>query len=161
MVPSKIQNFVWMVFHGKIATTDNLQQRGFNLARKCVLCNKQSESIDQYLFRQCEFSCMIWNRFSSALSLLGPFQNDMVGFILAWKGMNCISRFKDVIKVLLHATLWCIWLERNRRIFREESRSTLQILHQICSLVGVWLQSWGMFSCTMISNWYRFVFDNG
>ena len=160
IVPSKIQNFIWMVFHGKIATIDNLQRRGFHMVGRCVMCNRHYESVD-HLFLGCDFSGTIWNRLSSALSLIGPFHDDVVSFLLAWKGMNCITNFKGVMKVLLHATFWCIWTERNHRIFREEFRSPIQILYKICSMVSSWLHVWGRWSSTMISDLHRIVFDNG
>ncbi|CAN1269770.1 hypothetical protein LINPERPRIM_LOCUS13704 [Linum perenne] len=49
-VPTKIQGFCWLTFHGKIASLDNLQRRGFLLANRCVLCCRCSETIDQLSF---------------------------------------------------------------------------------------------------------------
>ncbi|CAN0921772.1 hypothetical protein LINGRAHAP2_LOCUS32762, partial [Linum grandiflorum] len=159
-VPSKIQCFIWMVFHKKIATIENLQRRGFHLAGRCVLCYNHGETID-HIFLHCAFTRDIWRRFSSVLSIHGPVTANVDGFITAWKGMNFISRFNVVMRVMMHATLWSVWLERNNRIFRDESRTTNQIFHKIMRLVGSWLHSWGLFSDMLLSDWHRVVLDTG
>ncbi|CAN0840487.1 Putative ribonuclease H protein At1g65750, partial [Linum grandiflorum] len=159
-VPSKIQCFAWKVYHQKIATTDNLQQRGFHLAGRCVLCSKQSESVN-HLFLQCEFASGIWRRFSSVLSIHGPFHNEMTDFMWGWKGMNCISRFKCATEVLLHAFLWCIWTERNHRTFREEFCSPTQILFKMVRLIGLWRQSWGLLAGSVLTDWHHLNIENG
>ncbi|CAN0918759.1 hypothetical protein LINGRAHAP2_LOCUS31056 [Linum grandiflorum] len=89
----------------KVATVDNLQRRGFQMANMCVLCCKAAESID-HIFLQCGFSCKIWNMVSSALSIYGPYISDVVGFITAWKGMNCSFGCRLVSKVIMHAVFW-------------------------------------------------------
>ncbi|CAN1774498.1 hypothetical protein LINPERHAP1_LOCUS12976, partial [Linum perenne] len=43
VVPSKIQCFLWMVWHGRIPSIDNLQRRGMVLTNWCVLCERDSE----------------------------------------------------------------------------------------------------------------------
>ncbi|CAN1311894.1 Putative ribonuclease H protein At1g65750 [Linum perenne] len=70
-VPTKIQGFCWTTFHMKIASLDNLQKRGFQLANWCVLCHKGTESID-HMFIHCDYSSSVWNRLSSTLSIIGP-----------------------------------------------------------------------------------------
>ncbi|CAN0906120.1 hypothetical protein LINGRAHAP2_LOCUS24053 [Linum grandiflorum] len=77
LVPTKIQCFAWMVLHKKIATTDNLQMRGFHLVRRCALCSINGELVD-HLFIQCKYSAKIWSRFSLVLSLHGPFHHNVV-----------------------------------------------------------------------------------
>ncbi|CAN1815907.1 Putative ribonuclease H protein At1g65750, partial [Linum perenne] len=120
VVPTKIQCFLWKVWHKRIATIDNLQKRGFQMVNLCVLCTNQLEST-YHIFLRCVFTSAIWNRISSILSLHGPHQDDVSSLISSWKGMNCVPRFRMVKKVILHAFFWYIWMERNDRIFKEES----------------------------------------
>ncbi|CAN1304570.1 hypothetical protein LINPERPRIM_LOCUS26241 [Linum perenne] len=105
-----------MVWHGRIASVDNLQKRGMILANWCVLCEKDLESID-HMFIHCSFTANVWSRLSSKLSLYGPRNENVRGLIDAWKGMNCSTMFADAARVILHGVFWYIWLERNARIF--------------------------------------------
>ncbi|CAN1756223.1 hypothetical protein LINPERHAP1_LOCUS6060 [Linum perenne] len=41
-VPSKVQGFMWMVWHGKIASIYNPQRRGMALANRCVMCERDA-----------------------------------------------------------------------------------------------------------------------
>ncbi|CAN0918805.1 hypothetical protein LINGRAHAP2_LOCUS31093 [Linum grandiflorum] len=83
LVPTKIQCFAWMVLHKKIATTDNLQRRGFYSGGggRCALCSINGESVD-HLFIQCKYSVEIWSRLSLVLSLHGPFHHNVAGFLV-------------------------------------------------------------------------------
>ncbi|CAN0887989.1 hypothetical protein LINGRAHAP2_LOCUS15726 [Linum grandiflorum] len=111
-VPSKIQCFCWQVFHRKIATIDNLQKRGFQMVNMCVLCRKETESVD-HLFIHCEFSYKVWSLVSSTLSIHGPLASNVSCLISAWKGMNCMTSFRKATKAILHSFFWYIWKERN------------------------------------------------
>ncbi|CAN0926087.1 hypothetical protein LINGRAHAP2_LOCUS35132 [Linum grandiflorum] len=158
--PSKVQTFLWMVFHKKFATIDNLQRRGFYLVNWCVLCCHCSESVD-HLLLLCDFSSSVWAMVSSTLSIFGPFLPDAKEFVTAWKGMNCIASFSDVMKVLMHATFWYLWMERNDRIFRDKSRTVKQIFVRIMIAVGRWLFANGVFSAAKLLRWNNLIFDPG
>ncbi|CAN0838488.1 Putative ribonuclease H protein At1g65750 [Linum grandiflorum] len=159
-VPLKIQVFCWLAFHKKFATVDNLQRRGLHLVNRCVLCYNSLESVD-HLLLQCHFSKSVWAAVSSRLSIVGPFPGEIREFVLAWKGMNCIDSFSDAIKSLLHATFWCIWIERNDRIFRDKSKNVDQIVAKILICVGRWLAATGVFSIEKHNHWTRYIFDPG
>ncbi|CAN1759429.1 Putative ribonuclease H protein At1g65750 [Linum perenne] len=159
-IPSKITSFCWKVYHKKIATIDNLQRRGFYLANRCVLCLNSSESVE-HLFLHCSFVSTIWSLLSSRLSFHGPFHGDMKGFILAWKGMNCVSGFDPAMKTIMHAVFWFIWKERNDRIFKDSSSSCQALLFKLWFTVGDWLRVANRFTVSQHQLWRRLVFDNG
>ncbi|CAN1805352.1 Putative ribonuclease H protein At1g65750 [Linum perenne] len=160
MVPTKIQGFLWMVWHGKIASIDNLQKRGMVLTNWCVLCEKNLESID-HMFLHCPFATSVWGWVSSKLSLIGPRNASMRGLIEAWKGMNCTSRFSAASKVVLHGFCWFIWLERNARIFNEDRMCEKQVGLRILCNTGRWLSAAGVFSPSDLTLWSSFIFDPG
>ncbi|CAN1799352.1 hypothetical protein LINPERHAP1_LOCUS22080 [Linum perenne] len=132
---SEVQSFVWMAWYKKIATIDNLQRRGMQLTNMCVLCCKDLETVN-HLLLTCEFATNVWNRISSGLSIFGPNLVDITEFVLGWKGMNCNPNFSVVMKCLLHATLWFIWIERNNRIFKEKTLSHKQVAIKILINLG-------------------------
>ncbi|CAN1322722.1 hypothetical protein LINPERPRIM_LOCUS32494, partial [Linum perenne] len=159
-IPSKIACLCWKIYFRKLATNDNLQRRGFHLANRCVLCNSELESMD-HLFLNCTYASEIWTLLSSKLSIHGPFQSSVVGFIIGWKGLNCTMSFSSARKVLLHAVLWFIWKERNDRIFRDSSNPPSLTFRKLWFAVGDWLLADGSFLSVELSAWRRLVFDNG
>ncbi|CAN1781791.1 Putative ribonuclease H protein At1g65750 [Linum perenne] len=157
-VPPKIQALCWMAFHSKIASLDNLQKRGFQLANMCVLCAKDEESIIHLFFR-CEFSMSIWNRISSVLSIFGPRGNSVSNALTEWKGMNCSPSFQGGSRLVFHAFLWFVWLERNNRIFNDISARESQIYFRIMLNVGRWMVTATLFPADNMQSWIRLIFD--
>ncbi|CAN1346171.1 Putative ribonuclease H protein At1g65750 [Linum perenne] len=158
--PIKVQAFLWMVYHKKLATIDNLQRRGIPLVNRCPLCLTCLESVDHLLW-QCSFTVEVWQWISSTLSLYGPFSHDVRGLIAGWKGMNCIPLFSEVTSVLLHAFLWCSWLERNDRVFKDKATTAKQVAIRALFNVGRWLSAWKVFSSDRFRCWNSFIFDPG
>ncbi|CAN1304053.1 hypothetical protein LINPERPRIM_LOCUS26067 [Linum perenne] len=158
-VPSKVACLSWKIYFGKVANLDNLQCRGFTLANRCVLCGSNEESV-QHLFLSCAFASEVWTLVSSKLSIHGPHPFSLAGFIQGWKEVNCSKSFISK-KVILHAVLWYIWLERNNRIFRDVDCSPTSTTIKLWLAVGDWLRADGSFSPSDMRAWQRMVFDNG
>ncbi|CAN0863006.1 Putative ribonuclease H protein At1g65750, partial [Linum grandiflorum] len=158
--PPKIQTFCWKVFHKRIATSDNLQKRGFSLSNWCVLCHNDMESVD-HIMLQCNFMASIWIKICSALSIYGPLLEDTRDFIRSWKGMNCRPCFRVAMNGIMHATFWFFWLERNDRIFNGKNRSRNEVYNRILLNVGRWVSAADLLSTSQLRQWNRFVFDPG
>ncbi|CAN1243527.1 hypothetical protein LINPERPRIM_LOCUS5717 [Linum perenne] len=149
-----------MVWHGKIASIDNLQKRGMIMTNWCALCQKDAESVD-HLFSQCHFASEVWDRVSSKLSLFGPRNGNVKGLFSAWKGMNCTPSFPESSRVVIHGVVWYIWLERNERVFKDVRRSEFQVSQRVLCNIGRWLGAARVFSEPRLSRWYEFIFDPG
>ncbi|CAN1750240.1 hypothetical protein LINPERHAP1_LOCUS3984 [Linum perenne] len=149
-----------MVWHKKIATSDNLQRRGLCLVNRCVLCERDLETVDHLLIH-CDFTSAVWNRVSSVLSMCGPRNGEVRGLIESWKGMNCNSVFAEVARVLIHGVFWFTWLERNDRIFRGSKKNVQQVAVRILFNIGRWLAAKGLFSDEKLVLWHSFIFDPG
>ncbi|CAN1807678.1 hypothetical protein LINPERHAP1_LOCUS25125 [Linum perenne] len=143
-----------MVFLGRVLTLDNLQARGFQLPNRCVLCLSQEESVN-HLFICCPFASHILGLISSKLSIPGPLPGEVQPLIEGWKVTNFGNPFRELQKVVLHCVLWNIWLERNNRIFREESVSPHCILYRIWLSSCRWLKSFSIISEDMFEAWLR------
>ncbi|CAN1797797.1 Putative ribonuclease H protein At1g65750 [Linum perenne] len=107
-VPTKVAGFIWQVAHGSVSTIDNLIRRGMLIPNRCAMCGNDAESTF-HLFRGCSFASQVWSRFSSRLSVFGPYSLSTQDWLWAWKGLNCSSPFSPCIKVLLHGVLWGLW----------------------------------------------------
>ncbi|CAN0856068.1 Putative ribonuclease H protein At1g65750 [Linum grandiflorum] len=158
--PTKVQCFLWRVFHKKVASLDNLQRRGYHMANRCPMCQKTIETVD-HLFLRCAFSRTIWDIICSKLLIHGPMLSDTSEFIAAWKGMNCKSPFQAVMEVLMHATIWFLWLERNERIFNDKISSSAILTTRILVNVGRWVEASGLLPKSKVLMWNQIVFDPG
>ncbi|CAN1275418.1 Putative ribonuclease H protein At1g65750 [Linum perenne] len=159
-IPSKIACHLWKVFFNKIATTDNLQRKGFVLVNRCVLCGSDMETVD-HLFLNCDFALDVWTRISSILSIHGPHSSSMTGFIQRWKGLNCLTSYSPAMRVILHTFVWFIWKERNDRIFRDVTTSAFRTTVKIWLLAGDWIFAEKRSLAFDLDAWRRLVFDNG
>ncbi|CAN1320383.1 hypothetical protein LINPERPRIM_LOCUS31667 [Linum perenne] len=51
--------------------------------------------------------------------------------------MNCLSTFADALRMVFHGVCWFIWLERNARIFSDNStRATLELGFSVIWVYG-------------------------
>jgi hypothetical protein len=58
VVPSKIQLFLWLLSHNKLAMVDNLNKKGFAKPAHCCFCS-EDESVLHLLF-ECAVTRAIW-----------------------------------------------------------------------------------------------------
>ncbi|GKV49842.1 hypothetical protein SLEP1_g56569 [Rubroshorea leprosula] len=88
---------------GQIPTKDNLMKRGMNGQgnEKCVLCDLEAESVE-HLFFKCNVSWSIW--------------------------ASCYDWWD--LKVAVH-TMWCIWIWRNQKIFKDGADTKEQVVELI------------------------------
>ncbi|CAN1344297.1 Putative ribonuclease H protein At1g65750 [Linum perenne] len=154
LVPTKVAGFIWQVAHERVSTIDNLIRRGMMIPNRCAMCGKDAESIT-HLFRECSFASQVWFRFSSRLSVFGPFPLSTQDWFWAWKGMNCSSTFSPCIKVLLHGVLWGLWGERNNRVFRDEESSPRAVIFRIAFMVGRWCSVGGKLGIHSFGDWMK------
>lgn len=128
-IPSlpKIGFFAWQLCHTKILTYDILQKKGFYGPSICSLCSENAESTI-HLFLECNFSKQVWT------SLI---QNPDPNFKLPGTTVDLFSNWetsypgpapknhtiKSAWAVLPKIISWKIWLERNRRIFRNTKKN--------------------------------------
>ncbi|CAN1729012.1 Putative ribonuclease H protein At1g65750 [Linum perenne] len=154
-VPTKVAGFVWQLAHGRVSTMDNLIRRGMIIPNRCVLCGAAEEMIE-HLFWTCPFTARVWVRFSSRLSLFGPFPLCIRDWLWAWKGLNCNSIFAPCVKVLLHGFWWALWGERNDRIFRDRVSSPKIVAWRIAYLIGRWCAVGGELDIDRFRFWVGF-----
>ncbi|CAN1731530.1 hypothetical protein LINPERHAP1_LOCUS1269 [Linum perenne] len=154
---------MWQVFFRSISTFENLQKRGFIGPGCCVLCRADLESVS-HLLLACPFAAKIWYTFSSKLAIWGPCHSDVQGFITDWQARNYKGDFCEFRVGLLHAIFWCIWGERNDRIFRDRYRTTDQTVWRIATIVGRWLRVADRVSQDDVRRWmslWHHTFDPG
>ncbi|GJU83480.1 reverse transcriptase domain, reverse transcriptase zinc-binding domain protein [Tanacetum coccineum] len=130
---------MWLVVQQKLKTQDRLRQWDvgpsidLNLLR-CPLFDLVPDSHD-HLFFECSFSSHVWSQVRAlcGMDFISPQLADVIAFIVP------ISKGKTVISILsrivVDATSYYIWLERNGRLFKKKTSSPDQIVQVILSMV--------------------------
>ncbi|XP_031744692.1 uncharacterized protein LOC116405125 [Cucumis sativus] len=122
-IPKRCKFFVWTLLHECINTMDMLQRRlpTWNLKPSwCILC-KAAEEDRQHFFTHCPFSTNLLKKVEVILgkSLLFPNSTTLCKDLFKTKGK---TKKQTIKQYLVAATLWNIWNERNRMIFRGEEK---------------------------------------
>jgi hypothetical protein len=133
-MPLKIKIFVWLLKQNRILTKDNLCKKGWNGDKSCVFC--QEEETVNHLFLHCQFVRCLWNWIAN----YNGFTFGCATIAELWDIDGYIPmKDPNVVEMIRGAVLWCVWLERNRLIFRGATAKSLQnIGAQIISLVKFW-----------------------
>jgi len=121
----KLSFFLWLLYHGKILTWDNMLKKGFQGPTICHLC-KNSEETFNHLLSSFPYSSLIWDQ--GALLFHTSYRNKekVAETISKWR----TSTFTNTIvnrssKLLLGFILWNIWKERNKRILKKSRGKSL------------------------------------
>ncbi|GJS06407.1 reverse transcriptase domain, reverse transcriptase zinc-binding domain protein [Tanacetum coccineum] len=130
---------MWLVIQQKLKTQDRLLQWDvgpsidLNLL-KCPLCDLVPDSHD-HLFFECSFSSQVWSkvRVLCGMDAIPPHLSDVVAFIVPLsKGKTVVS---IISRIVVAATSYYIWLERNGRLFKKKTSTPGQIVDVIFSTV--------------------------
>ena len=111
----------WLSVLQRLPTRDRLASWGMNVPAHCVLCSTGLESHD-HLFFQCTYASSVWSRFCVGRYLSAP----PVSTLACANAMRChqftsTPRTIPVLKLILQVVIYCLWRERNARIFTTTS----------------------------------------
>ncbi|XP_074313853.1 uncharacterized protein LOC141649051 [Silene latifolia] len=128
--------FLVMAMQRKLATIDKLNARGLCMVNRCILCKMDNEC-HKHLFFQCSYSALIWGQILHWLNMQYRTvkMNKEMHWIASrrtckhWKARWYIS--------CLDATGYCIWEERNTRIFSGHEHQVDYVVKRIQYLVRV------------------------
>jgi hypothetical protein len=119
-VPPKIQFFLWLLSHNKLATVDNLNKKGMKKPEKCVFC-EENESIS-HLFFECSVGKFIWKTVSEFLGMeVGA---DYTSIASKWLSKKNFA----VVNVISTAVLRAVWLIRNDFVFNHQAWSDVKLI---------------------------------
>ena len=122
----KIDYFYSLLYHRKILTEDRLQKRGYHGPSRCILC-KDNVECTRHLMLECKFASQIWtellgnwnSNFALPSSIPELFANWLNRYLGPFPKNKVIkAAWSSLPKIIC----WQIWLERNRRIFRNKEK---------------------------------------
>eukprot|EP00253_Pinus_taeda_P008637 PITA_08637 len=123
----KITHFLWMAGHKKILTWDRLRRRNF---QGPSICHNyfQNEETQQHLLDTCPLANQIWDKISFRCQRRCKVNNDIIDTIRQWpKCPYSCAILNYLWNIIPGITLWNIWKERNRRIFKNQN-SPIEII---------------------------------
>ncbi|KAG2323467.1 hypothetical protein Bca52824_016680 [Brassica carinata] len=118
----------------RLPTKDRLASWGLNVPTQCVLCLSRAES-HNHLFFQCPFSAAIWAKFSGSPIMLAPDSILSLAGLLGHHQIAGDANLRAVLKLLMQVIVYCIWRERNLRIFQQSASSVAGVFSRVDSLV--------------------------
>ena len=142
-IPHKIKVFLWLVALGKVNTGDVLQKKRptcMLYPNWCVMCRREAETV-AHLFIHCSFSTRIWWKIMQAFGLDWVIPGSCYGLLSGQAGYIKGKEEKIKFNLLLSASLWAIWGERNNRIFLGCASSEEELWEKICFWVALWLKN--------------------
>ena len=91
------------------------------MVNRCILCKEYEESVDHILIH-CDKTRELWTVVLSSFGVVWVFPNSVRNLLLEWKIKGLEKKRSVVWKMASICLFWCIWGERNRRVFQEEEK---------------------------------------
>ncbi|XP_022042079.1 uncharacterized protein LOC110944741 [Helianthus annuus] len=118
---------LWLVIKNKLRTQDRMAEWEAGSATNlhlmcCPLCRYDRDSRD-HLFFQCPYASEVWSLVRNKVDMGSV--NDTWASIMQWMEVNANSRTLEhiVCNILVAASTYFIWQERNNRIFSQLQRN--------------------------------------
>nr|GEX06109.1 hypothetical protein [Tanacetum cinerariifolium] len=133
---------LWLIIKHKLKTQDRVSiwDASASLGSVCSLCESTPDS-HEHLFFLCPFSAAVWSQMKlrAGLDLVS---HDVYALFDHFEGISHAKSSKIVIaKIVLAASAYFIWQERNWRLFKKSKRSVKQVVDCIASTVHLKLLS--------------------
>ncbi|GKA79747.1 reverse transcriptase domain, reverse transcriptase zinc-binding domain protein, partial [Tanacetum coccineum] len=133
---------LWLIIKRKLKTQDRICSWDISnsLASTCPLCEAIPDS-HEHLFFMCPFSNDVWNHMKR-LAGLDRVSHDIYA-IIAYFDVNARRRSSHIViaKLVVAASAYFIWQERNWRLFKKTKRTVNQVIECIYSAVRLKLLS--------------------
>ncbi|XP_023738523.1 uncharacterized protein LOC111886502 [Lactuca sativa] len=143
MIPFKILCFIWRAKQGRIPFAVELKSRGIIIpSTVCISCKQEEETSDHMLIT-CQSVRTVMNEILNWCVIRCDNFNsvkDMLLFISRWS--KCKKR-RSMLNVILCGALWCIWIDRNNRVFNNFPVVPTNTVEMVKSLSFIWCKHRG------------------
>ena len=125
---------MWLSFHDRLLTTNNLANRSICFSSSCMLCEVHLETLAHILLH-CPFTMDLWapvrNRLaiSSSPSFIANLWGD-------WRLATIPNNMVNYWNCVVNTIVWIVWHEWNQRVFKAKSSSINELGGRSKSLVG-------------------------
>ena len=135
----KIDLFTWTLLHGRILTGENLEKKGIAGPFRCPLCAIAGETIT-HLFFTCSYAKSVWKGALNSWGGLRRMPEDIHDCLHNWErlyqGELCEKKgVRSCWLKIPKLICWCLWKERNYRIFQDKKHPPCKIVIKIQALL--------------------------
>uniref|UniRef100_A0A2N9HVH9 Elongation factor P C-terminal domain-containing protein n=1 Tax=Fagus sylvatica TaxID=28930 RepID=A0A2N9HVH9_FAGSY len=149
-VPPRIAFFSWTAALGKILTIDNLRKRHLIIIDRCCLCKLNGESVD-HLLLHCPLARELWSMVFGLFGLDWVMPCKVIQLWAAWQIRSADLRNMAIWRMVPHCVIWCLWRERNARLFEDCESSMVDIKLLFFQTLYAWVNSVGVSSINSIT----------
>ncbi|KAJ6761537.1 hypothetical protein OIU74_024231, partial [Salix koriyanagi] len=134
---------LWLAIKGRLRTIDRMYGRSdMDQMNICSLCSCHPET-HSHIFFQCSYAKAVWQRANVRLSTKWP---EDVSWNQTWEWgaqhYNCKETVNHRIPcMILAATVYHLWYERNARTFNDQYRTIAEISEEIQSTIRLKIAS--------------------
>ncbi|CAA7061143.1 unnamed protein product [Microthlaspi erraticum] len=122
----------WVIARDRLPTRDRLISWGLDVPPVCLLCSTVPES-RSHLFFNCPFAAQVWTSFFVTSNILPP--NDLDSIQLWVGSASSNAKVTIICKLLVQATIYDIWTERNSCLHRAVIKPAAQVTREIQTLM--------------------------
>lgn len=119
VAPPKVQFLGWLIWKGRVKTTDFLQRIGVlssSVSNVCPFCKAEPESLN-HIFLLCRGIWESWNDLLLWWDMNWVTPVAVVDLLHWWMGFKCKKIIRQLWNLVPLAMLWSIWKMRNDCIF--------------------------------------------
>jgi len=136
----KIDFFCWTLAHNSILTRDNLRRRAMEGPSWCNLCKSEEETAD-HLFLSCPFASEVWKGVLLLNSDNFELPRNIPNLFQTWSklspfGLSKNLHLKNCWLWIPKFICWKLWMERNNRLFKNESCNPTKVIIKVKALLG-------------------------
>jgi hypothetical protein len=138
--PSKVVALSWKVLLDRIPTRLNLRRRNAlppEVSVRCVLCEVEIETTN-HLFMHCVVVRRVWLELLKWVDNMFIMPQNVFTHWACWNAGVSNKRIIKGLRLIWHATIWCIWKARNDKIFKDKNSEVLVIVEEAKVLSWRW-----------------------
>ncbi|XP_057452298.1 uncharacterized protein LOC130744125 [Lotus japonicus] len=142
ILPSKIALFLWQVQKNRIASKENLEQRGVVLENgaSCIFCLSTTETV-AHLFLHCPQIWMLWTAVLQREGIMWSIPESVSTLLAEWSLLRK-NTSRILWELIPYALCWGIWMARNNVIFHDKLFDAEVIWESHVFLLFTWIRAW-------------------
>ncbi|KAJ0469870.1 putative RNA-directed DNA polymerase [Helianthus annuus] len=138
--PPKANHLLWRAILGKLASRAGLARRGIPLSDvSCPRCGLALEDSD-HIFFNCMWAKCVWWNVLSWIRISFPSRTESLSELLSYiKEAPGGKVWKKLVRTIIVATIWRIWVARNAKVFDDSFIPIMKIVELVKEDAFLWI----------------------